>query len=366
MAFGARAVIVGVLVTAAAGGAGLSIVSGSGGSGACAQTTANIPDGPDPWGGCFPGTANTGVPSGTSMTTMTVAQANTAMLTTNAVIDSKTITGTDCVEPVAAGVTIKNSTLACVRISSSDPAGNIANTRFKIMDSNLDCGGIPTGGSLTGQGVYGQNFDILRTEIVRCSDGAYADFNASMTDSFVHNMAWNAAPEGIHVDGFQGVGGTNVSLTHNTVIVYDYTDANCTYAVLGDSNAASATGRARSPATTPSGSPRSATGMSRTTWSAAGKSRSTARSRPRRTRRSSTTGSCPGSVPLSAGRSARLRTAVTTGTARRSMRCGRITCGRTARPLAQRSLRPSAFVARALRCVAGGCDAGSPNAPPIG
>lgn len=37
-------------------------------SGGCPSATANAPGGPDPWGGCWPGTGNTGVPDGTSLT----------------------------------------------------------------------------------------------------------------------------------------------------------------------------------------------------------------------------------------------------------------------------------------------------------
>ena len=33
--------------------------------GACAVSTPNVPDGPDRWGGCFPGPSNTGMPAGT-------------------------------------------------------------------------------------------------------------------------------------------------------------------------------------------------------------------------------------------------------------------------------------------------------------
>lgn len=38
------------------------------GSQSCASYAANTPGGPDPWGGCFPGPENTGVPAGTTLT----------------------------------------------------------------------------------------------------------------------------------------------------------------------------------------------------------------------------------------------------------------------------------------------------------
>jgi hypothetical protein len=61
------------VVTARNGGGSAQAVSGSvgpvtGSSQSCAGYAANTPGGPDPWGGCFPGSWNTGVPSGTSLT----------------------------------------------------------------------------------------------------------------------------------------------------------------------------------------------------------------------------------------------------------------------------------------------------------
>ena len=40
----------------------------------CPATQANSPGGPDPWGGCFPGAGNTGVPAGTTLTAVPASE----------------------------------------------------------------------------------------------------------------------------------------------------------------------------------------------------------------------------------------------------------------------------------------------------
>src|SRR5690348_11863381 len=43
----------------ASGSSGVKFGTGTS-SGSCATSTPNVPDGPDPWGGCFPGPTSTG------------------------------------------------------------------------------------------------------------------------------------------------------------------------------------------------------------------------------------------------------------------------------------------------------------------
>lgn len=59
------------------------------GAGGCAVSTPNVPDGPDPAGGCFPGPSNTGVPAGTTLSDYT---GPCTITTADTVIDSKTVT----------------------------------------------------------------------------------------------------------------------------------------------------------------------------------------------------------------------------------------------------------------------------------
>ena len=64
----------------------------------------NTPGGPDPWGGCWPGPGNTGVPAGVSLSTYTGPCTISAP---NTVIDAKLI---NCaLDVTASGVTIQDS-----------------------------------------------------------------------------------------------------------------------------------------------------------------------------------------------------------------------------------------------------------------
>ena len=82
-------------------------------------------DGPDPWGGCFPGPSNTGVPSGTQLTAYT---GPCRITTANTVIDSKIV---NCSLDIAtSGVVIRNS-LVNGSIDIFDDTDSVS-----VMDSN--------------------------------------------------------------------------------------------------------------------------------------------------------------------------------------------------------------------------------------
>lgn len=98
--------------------------------GGCPETTPNVLDGPDPWGGCFPGPQTTGVPSGTQLTEVTSAAQqppyeglepdNTGwiwstgdsaikVMTSGAVVDAVQESGGIIINSGVTGVTVKNS-----------------------------------------------------------------------------------------------------------------------------------------------------------------------------------------------------------------------------------------------------------------
>ncbi len=93
-------------------------------AGTCAAP-AHTPGGADGFGGCWPGPANTGVPSGTALTTYTGPCRITA---NNTVIDSKIV---NCSLTIAAqNVTIRNS-----RINGTIYGGGGAS--FSVVDSEV-------------------------------------------------------------------------------------------------------------------------------------------------------------------------------------------------------------------------------------
>jgi hypothetical protein len=109
--------------TTASGGSAVKFAAG-GGTGSCTGT-AGQPGGADPWGGCWPGVNNTGVPAGTSLA---VVNGNQTYSTANQVISGLDIRG--CVFVTAPGVVIKNSKISCpsspiVCSSASMPAVSI-------------------------------------------------------------------------------------------------------------------------------------------------------------------------------------------------------------------------------------------------
>jgi hypothetical protein len=96
---------------------------------ACVSSTPNVPDGPDPWGGCFPGPQSTGVPPFTLLTDYT---GPCDIVLANTVIDSKTITcPSGYLNIHVTGVQIKNSFInGSVWIDSPGQGGS-----FTITDS---------------------------------------------------------------------------------------------------------------------------------------------------------------------------------------------------------------------------------------
>jgi hypothetical protein len=92
-------------------------------------TKLYIPMGPDPWGGCFPGPGNTGVPAGTQLTNYTGA---CIITTANTVIDKKLV---NCdLDIRAQGIVITN-TQVNGRVYLDDTRCSTAS--FTISDSTL-------------------------------------------------------------------------------------------------------------------------------------------------------------------------------------------------------------------------------------
>jgi len=149
------------------------------GAGGCAVPTPNVPDGPDPAGGCFPGPSNTGVPAGTTLSSYT---GPCTITTADTVIDSKTVTCKILVR--ANGLIIKNSVL---KDGVSGLVGQGAS--FTIQDSFLD------NGVCANCSVDGWNFTVLRTEITGSNRGVYCMNTCRVQDSWIHGTALDPTSE---------------------------------------------------------------------------------------------------------------------------------------------------------------------------
>lgn len=179
--------------------------------GSCASSTPNVPDGPDAFGGCFPGPSNTGVPDGTVLTDYTGPCTITAA---NTVIDSKTV---NCyLEIHAPGVVIRNSLInGHVWIDDPNQGGS-----FTITDSTVDAGAVDATHNDGNKAIGKSHFTATRVETVRGVSGIFCEYDCHVIDSWIHGQdkdEGGAAHEsGIRMGS--GTAAAGQSLTHSTVI----------------------------------------------------------------------------------------------------------------------------------------------------
>ena len=153
-------------------------VAAAASTGRCPVSTPNVPDGPDPWGGCFPGPKSTGVPQGTALTTYT---GPCAITISNTSITAKTI---NC-DPL----TIQASN---VQISESLINGSVHNDAsypnpysFTLTDSEINT---PTNRTELQNGVRGiekYNFTAIRDNIHGGISGGFCEDNCTVSDSYL-------------------------------------------------------------------------------------------------------------------------------------------------------------------------------------
>jgi hypothetical protein len=198
----------------------------------CTVNTPNQPDGPDPWGGCFPGPSNTGVPTGTVLTLWT---GGCNITTPGLVIDSKIINcpswsstasgacrdNTVCMHINAANVTIRNSWInGAVWIDDPAIAGS-----FAVTDSTFDIGSVDSTNTQENNaptGIGKSHFVATRVETFRGGRGIWCEYDCTVQDSYVHEAV--SDPGGYtHESGIrQGSGGPGSGyaaqfFTHNTL-----------------------------------------------------------------------------------------------------------------------------------------------------
>ncbi len=198
------------------GASGSSVVKFSSTASACPLSTPNVPDGSDPWGGCFPGPASTGYPHGLAgdtrtPVTLTIYTGPCTVTAANTVIDSKTI---NCdLEVQAANVTIKNSKVnGSVLVYTEDSAA--ANWSVTIQDSEVDKGTVQL--AAVGAG----NVTVLRSNIHGGEAGVQCEEKSVfcvVQDSYIHGQYIPPAGDW-HLDGFLSDGGGNFRLTHNFIV----------------------------------------------------------------------------------------------------------------------------------------------------
>jgi len=140
----------------------------------------NTPGGKDPWGGCFPSAADTGVPDGTALTNYTGSCTITAA---NTVIDKKTV---NCgyLNIKAAGVTITNSKInGSVWVDTPNSGYS-----FTISDSTIDAGEVSATANDGKSSIGKSNFVATRVETLRGIRGVWCEYNCVVQDSWIHGQ----------------------------------------------------------------------------------------------------------------------------------------------------------------------------------
>ena len=162
----------------------------------CPVGQRNVPGGPDPWGGCFPGPGNAGVPAGTALT----AYSGSLRITTpNTVIDAKSITGRLVI--ATSGVTITRS-----RISNG--IENAGGSRFTVTDS-LILGATPDDKALDTD-----HFTAERNEIKGGNSGGWCN-DCVVRNNWIHNDIRLASNDPHHLSAYRM--DQNGQFLHNTL-----------------------------------------------------------------------------------------------------------------------------------------------------
>lgn len=140
-------------------------------SGYPAGTQVYVPDGPDPWGGCFPGPSNTGIPSGTSLSTYS---GPCTITTANTTITAKTINCDLSIQ--AANVLIVNSKINASVVS-------VDSGSLTLRDSEVDFGS-----NINGEGLVGSNFTVLRADMHGGKRLVWCASTCTVQDSYLHDQ----------------------------------------------------------------------------------------------------------------------------------------------------------------------------------
>jgi hypothetical protein len=158
-----------------------------------------------------------------------------------AVVDHMDVAG--CIDVRGVGVTVKNSNAQCITTSQSARASDGTNPRLTIEDSTVNCGGRL--GPLGSTGIAFENFTALRVEVTDCANGLDMFRNATLKDSWIHDLTQCINPDctlpggldDVHTDGIQSGDGSNDIIEHNRIIAYN---PPCTFAQSGSCNGTSA------------------------------------------------------------------------------------------------------------------------------
>jgi hypothetical protein len=188
------------------------------GGGAC-SAARNTPGGHDPWGGCWPGPNNTGVPSSVKLGTYR----GSCEIRRTMTISAKSIS---CGLIILSGhVTIKNDMINGT--VHTDGSGSVL-----IEDTTIN------GGSDHSESVGGANLTVIQDNIYGDQHEVHCYSNCTVENSWLHDN-YNGASLGWHENGFFNDGGSHFTLIHNSVYCVGGCTADITF--IPDGNVSYAT-----------------------------------------------------------------------------------------------------------------------------
>lgn len=164
----------------------------------------------------FPDGSSTGVPAGVALK----SSGSLTISTPGAVVSGLDIVGTVTIN--ASGVTLKDCR---IRPSAGSPGVAVSYSGVSgVVIENVEIDGGKH--SPSSVGVSGSGFTLRAANIHGTGDGVDVGDNVVVRDSWIHDL-WVAS--GDHTDGVQSAGGSNVTITHNTI---DATGAGVNSAVI--------------------------------------------------------------------------------------------------------------------------------------
>lgn len=192
----------------------------------CEHSTEFEPGGPDPWGGCWPGESNTGVPAGVTLTNYTGPCTITANGT---VIDAKTVSCGPLVVQ-ASGVVIINS---LINDGINIETAYCSTASLTITDSQIDMPTTVSGGNSGSTGLLRCNYSANRVDVTGGRRSMYCVTNCTVENSWVH-------AQGVDAEGGAHFGG--IRMEQNGVFRHNSITCEATRAGAGSGCSAGLTG----------------------------------------------------------------------------------------------------------------------------
>lgn len=156
----------------------------------------------------FPDASNTGVPAGTTLTTV---NGDVHTTSNGQIINAMDIHGTLWIDN--SNVTVKNTKVTGGGGSSwaINVGSNTNVTGVVVQDCTIDAGKSDQGG------ITGEGFSIYRCDISNGENAARPGGNALIQDCYMHTF--RSSSSGPHYDGVEVYSGTGSKIVHNTIIL---------------------------------------------------------------------------------------------------------------------------------------------------